>query len=77
MSSDFTTAEAASTPAHDVSISDDELHPSIPRVLCPRCGERMRLAAVDAKAHDHATLKYDCGCGFTYNMSARARRAAL
>jgi predicted RNA-binding Zn-ribbon protein involved in translation (DUF1610 family) len=72
MSSSIESAETASSVAHGVTISD-ELHPSIPRVLCPRCGEHMRLAIVDAQAEDHATLKYDCGCGFTYQMSARAR----
>jgi len=76
MSSSIEGAETASSAAHRLT-SSDELHPSIPRVLCPRCGEHMRLAIVDAKAEDHATLKYDCGCGFTYNMSAKARRATL
>jgi predicted RNA-binding Zn-ribbon protein involved in translation (DUF1610 family) len=76
MSSSIEGAETASSAAHRVATSD-ELHPSIPRVLCPRCGEHMRLATVDAKAKDHATLKYDCGCGFTYNMSAKARRATI
>ena len=76
MSSSFESAETPSSTAHSLDGSD-EPHPSIPRVLCPRCGEHMRLAIVDVKSEDRATLKYDCGCGFTYNMSGKARRVTI
>lgn len=43
-------------------------HPSIPRVLCPRCGTPMRLAEVDSD-HERETLRFDCTCAFEYRMS--------
>jgi RNase P subunit RPR2 len=50
-----------------------DLHPSIPRVLCPRCGTHMRLAELLTDLADHETIYFDCSCGFEYRMSARAR----
>ncbi|MBN8921071.1 MAG: hypothetical protein J0H62_10495, partial [Rhizobiales bacterium] len=42
------------TQAIDMEVIDTEdLHPVIPRVLCPECGSRMRLFRVDP-AEDRA-----------------------
>ena len=47
-------------------------HPAIPRVMCPRCASNMRLAQVFSEEHDQQ-MKFDCSCGFEYQMSARVR----
>lgn len=45
-------------------------HPSIPRVMCPRCGTLMRLAEVEPGDKDgHDVMKFDCDCSFEYRMS--------
>src|SRR4051794_23618305 len=49
-----------------------DLDPSIPRVMCPRCGTHMRLAQVGPDVVGHNKMKFDCGCGFEYQMSAAA-----
>ena len=46
------------------------LHPSIPRVLCPRCGTQMRLAKAETAARDGDKLMFECTCGFEYQMNA-------
>ncbi len=46
-----------------------DLHPAIPRVLCPECGARMRLARIDPESdsvRDAETTTFACDCGFTY-----------
>jgi RNase P subunit RPR2 len=51
------------------------LHPSIPRVQCPRCGKPMRLASVDPDLTSDRPdqMTFDCECGFVYQQSERAR----
>lgn len=40
---------------------------AIRRVICPKCGDQMRLARVDPHATRPAdVILYDCGCGATF-----------
>lgn len=48
------------------------MHPAIPRVLCPRCASTMRLAEVTSE-EDRERMKFDCACGFEYQMSSRVQ----
>ena len=53
------------------------MHPSIPRIQCPRCGTIMRLARVEPATisdQDRITT-FDCECGFIYQQDDRARAA--
>jgi RNase P subunit RPR2 len=56
----------------------ESLHPSIPRIQCPRCGILMRLAKVEPEANDsHSSrMTLECQCGFAYHQSERARSEA-
>jgi DNA-directed RNA polymerase subunit M/transcription elongation factor TFIIS len=48
---------------------------SIPQISCPQCGDVMRLAMIRPEdADNHSCLFFDCGCGFRYQMSERAKR---
>ena len=53
-----------------------ELHPDIPRVLCPCCGDIMRLGRVGPRWDDTEVMQFNCECGFDYEMSARAKSEA-
>ena len=45
-----------------------------PKVTCPQCGTRMRLASIEPEKSDHQNrMTFDCACGFEYRMSERAR----
>jgi len=46
------------------------LHPAIPRVLCPSCGQRLSLARIRPGSADQSVLAFKCECGFDYEMSA-------
>ena len=48
------------------------MHSSIPRVMCPRCASAMRLAQVISEENGQQ-MKFDCSCGFEYQMSTRVR----
>lgn len=52
------------------------MHPAIPRVLCPRCGNLMRLAEVSAQIDKPSTMEFDCECDFKYHMSSNANDEA-
>jgi hypothetical protein len=44
-------------------------NPSIPRVLCPRCGSQMRLAEINPGTDGaEQTMRFDCDCDFEYRM---------
>lgn len=42
---------------------------TIPRILCPRCGTRMRLASAETASRDGDKMIFDCKCGFEYQMA--------
>jgi len=53
-----------------------DLHPAIPRVLCPSCGEVMRLSRIDPMPSGHAageTTTFECTCGDDYRRTIRER----
>lgn len=54
---------------------DEDLHPAIPRVQCPRCG--LRLSRGIAEPLENILLIFECSCDFEYRMSAAAYRHAL
>ena len=41
----------------------------IPHVLCPHCGQSMRLAEVDTGSDGEEVLRFDCTCKFEYRIS--------
>jgi predicted RNA-binding Zn-ribbon protein involved in translation (DUF1610 family) len=43
----------------------------IPRVLCPACGEHMKLRSIVPDDDKKTAMHFKCECGFTYRMSAR------
>lgn len=52
------------------------LHPAIPRVLCPSCGEVMRLSRIDPTPGGPAageTTTFECTCGDDYRRTIRER----
>ena len=54
--------------------SQSEISYVIPKVTCPHCGERMRLARTEPLVQDRQhRLMFGCACGFEYRMSERAR----
>lgn len=49
---------------------------SIPRVLCPQCGNKMRLAALEPhpgpnSRKETTTFTCECGEGFSYTIAPR------
>jgi hypothetical protein len=54
-------------------LANDATDPSIPRVLCPRCGAHMRMAELMTDLVDHEAMHFDCKCGFEYRMATQAR----
>jgi len=50
-----------------------DIHPFIPRVLCPRCGTTMRLSHIEPHHEGRETTTFDCRCGFTYRQTATKR----
>ena len=51
----------------------DPLHNSIPRVLCPECGNGMRLAKIEPTEYAHEeNTTFECNCGFSYTCAAPA-----
>jgi len=53
-----------------------DLHPAIPRVLCPSCGSTMRLSRIDPWPNDSRraeTTTFECECGFDYRQTVRRR----
>jgi hypothetical protein len=53
--------------------SSHDLDPAIPRVLCPSCGRMMRLAQVGPDVTGQEQMKFDCACGFEYQLSSAAQ----
>jgi len=51
-------------------------HPAVPRIVCPRCGDLMRLAQTSAEMDKPDIMDFDCECGFEYQMSAKANDEA-
>lgn len=48
----------------------DQLHPTIPFILCPRCAVRMPLATVEPELNDtRERMTFVCDCGFDYRES--------
>jgi hypothetical protein len=50
-----------------------DLDPAIPRVLCPSCGTVMQLRRINSAKDNSSVMQFECGCGFDYQISARAR----
>jgi hypothetical protein len=70
------------TPEHRLSVESvemtkqqTELDPTIPRIMCPRCGTHMRLAEIEPGAHGEETMRFECTCSFEYRMSRKVREA--
>ena len=43
---------------------------TIPKIVCPCCGSRMRLATVEPETIDNRErMTFTCGCGFDYRQS--------
>ena len=42
----------------------------IPTVLCPECGQHMRLSEISIDPAFEDTTRYICACGFEYEQSA-------
>ena len=43
---------------------------TIPKIACPSCGSRMRLATVEPEAIDNRQrMTFTCGCGFDHRQS--------
>ncbi|HET9902372.1 MAG TPA: hypothetical protein VFQ27_01555 [Xanthobacteraceae bacterium] len=52
-----------------MTIFEREMHPAMPRVQCPECGGKMRLARIDPDTNPHRradVTTFQCSCGFTY-----------
>ena len=50
----------------------EQQHPAIPRVRCPECGQRMRLAYIEPCADERRsadTSLFTCTCGYTYQLT--------
>ena len=53
-----------------------DMHPSMPRVLCPGCGSKMRLSRVGPDLEDGRradTSMFDCKCAFIYSHTIDRR----
>jgi hypothetical protein len=46
--------------------------PSIPNVVCSKCGLRMRLATVEPTGNNDRIITFGCTCGNRYELSERA-----
>jgi hypothetical protein len=60
---------------HAVRLPEQQ-HPAIPRVRCPECGQRMRLAYIEPCADERRsadTCMFTCTCGYTYQLTADRR----
>jgi hypothetical protein len=43
---------------------------TIPKIVCPCCGSRMRLMTVEPEAIDNRErMTFGCDCGFDYRQS--------
>ena len=43
---------------------------TIPKIVCPRCGTRMRLTTVEPEDIDNRErMTFTCDCGFDYRQS--------
>ena len=54
----------------------NKLHLAIPRVLCPSCGELMRLSRIDPSndgGRRGQTTTFECSCGDDYRQTIRER----
>jgi len=43
--------------------------PGVPTVLCPACGQHMRLVTVIPEDGRRERMNYRCDCGFDYSQS--------
>ena len=46
--------------------------PAIPNIVCPKCGQRMQVAAIEPTGGDDRTVTFGCDCGHRYDLSERA-----
>ena len=54
----------------------EQQHPAIPRVRCPECGKRMRLAYIEPCADEGRsadTSMFTCTCGFSFQLTTDRR----
>ena len=54
----------------------EQQHAAIPRVRCPECGQRMRLAYIEPCADERRsadTSMFTCTCGYTYQLTTDRR----
>jgi hypothetical protein len=47
-------------------------HQPDPDIVCPKCGLRMQVAAIEPAGKDDRTVTFGCDCGHRYNLSERA-----
>ena len=53
-----------------------DMHPALPRVLCPECGGKMRLARIMPAFEPERradTSMFRCKCGFGYSHTIDRR----
>lgn len=49
------------------------LHPAIPRVLCPNCGKQMRLETIVTELpNNRERVTFNCDCGFDFKRTRPA-----
>ena len=46
--------------------------PAIPNIVCPKCGLRMQVAAIEPSGDNDRTVTFGCSCGNRYELSERA-----
>jgi hypothetical protein len=54
----------------------EQRHPAIPRVCCPECGKRMKLAYIEPCADEWRsadTSMFTCECGFAHRLTIDRR----
>jgi hypothetical protein len=65
-----------STVAPTSAAANDDVLSVVPRVTCPTCGTRMRLAQIQTDLTGREAVYFECSCGFEYRMSARVKAGA-
>jgi len=47
----------------------DAIKSAIPVVVCPVCGNNMRLSVIEPDVPQHERMTFTCDCGFNYRQS--------
>jgi hypothetical protein len=75
------TADHTNEVAHGLRVvrPPEQQHPAIPRIRCPECGQRMRLAYIEPCADEQRsadTSMFTCTCGHTHQLTTDRTRVA-